>query len=132
MQDHMVTVDEVEELVSELESALDMMEPYYKQCNAGSSAFDLIDRIKAKLPVTITEFIPISCTLCNKSFQLTKKKKVLRDFEQISFAHSHLSSFHGISNHKERKKYISEPETVIKTFSTRSEYEKYLKLKNDT
>lgn len=130
MQDNIFTIDEVEELVSELESALDMMEPYYKQCNAGSSAFELIERIKAKLPVTITETVPISCTLCNKSFALTKKKKVLRDFEQISLAHSHLSSFHGIDSHEERKKYISSPETVLKTFATRFEYDEYIKSKN--
>lgn len=43
-----LTTGEVDEIVTEINSLIDKMEPYYSQGNCADSARDLIDRLEAK------------------------------------------------------------------------------------
>lgn len=42
-----LTTEQVDEIVSELNSLIDMMEPYYSQCDGAKDARALIDRLEA-------------------------------------------------------------------------------------
>lgn len=47
LRTHMVTGALIDEIIGELRSLIDMMEPYYSQCGGGDDAEALIDRLDA-------------------------------------------------------------------------------------
>jgi len=63
-----LTETELLELIEGLESACDMMEPYYAQCDADVPLRALVDKYKAMLPKEELKVDRYECTVCHKSF----------------------------------------------------------------
>lgn len=60
---------DVQSLMEELEYVLSLMSPYYSQCNAGDSAYQLLSTLKKKQELIAPYFINLkvnsSCPICN-------------------------------------------------------------------
>lgn len=120
------TNDEVLDLMSELESALGMMSPYYSQCNGGQSGYDLLQRLRAKQDLIGPYFENIlhatTCKICQKDFGKSKKGRKLNESEQHSMAMGHMKEFHGIEDYKERRSLVVKPYYELVEFENRKAY----------
>lgn len=126
-QDNAVwTNDDVLELMGELESALDKMEPYYSQNEAGKSGYDLLQRLRAKQDLIGPHFENIrhetSCQICQKDFGRSNKGRRMDEHQQHSMAMAHLKDVHGIEDYKERRKLVVKPYYVLVEFKNRKAY----------
>lgn len=116
---------DVEELMSELENALGMMEPYYSQNGGGKFGYALLARLQEKkmLVSPFKAFVkePYKCSICGQVFSHSDKKKPLHKEAQHSAAMYHMSTVHGIAG-KARKTHIEMPEPKEIEFKNRVEY----------
>lgn len=119
------TTDDVLDLMSELENSLNMMEPYYSQCNADNSAIELLNRLRQKQaeigPFFASVDLPYHCTICNKSFEFTNKGKKLHHLSQKNAAVEHLAVIHNIKG-KSRDDFIFVAQTVVQQFSNKQAF----------
>lgn len=115
--------DDVMELVEELENVIDMMEPYYKQCDADRSARLLIQKIRDQFPVTIETVENAHCKLCGKTFERSRKGKRLDINEQNTAVSNHLISEHNLHDYKERKSLIKKAVIKTQVFENKAAYE---------
>lgn len=120
------TNDDVLDLMGELESALDKMEPYYSQNDAGKSGYDLLQRLRAKQDLIgpHSEHIrhETSCQICQKDFGRSNKGRLMSEQQQHSMAMAHIKDFHGIEDYKERRKLVVKPYYVLVEFKNRKAY----------
>lgn len=121
------TDDDVADLMAELSSALDKMEPYYAQCNAGDSGYALLSRLEAKQdeigPFFAHVIQPTSCAICKKTFEKSSRKnKLLSKDQQWNAALSHMLHAHEITDHADKKANVVPYATVLREFKNRKEY----------
>lgn len=126
------TNDEVDELLNELESVMGMMSPYYSQCNGDSSAQELLLRMRKKQDLVGPYFAQVyqatSCSVCQKSFGLSSKKKQMDEHQQHSLAMGHMKEVHGIEDYKERRQLVVKSHYVLVEFEHRQAYLDSLKV----
>lgn len=117
---------EVNSLMDELENALSLMSPYYSQCNAGESAYQLLSTLRKKQDLIGPHFENVKinsyCSICNKDFGKSKKGKALSEEQQYNQSMTHLFQEHGIVDHKERKSMFIQPTFKIVEFKNRQTY----------
>lgn len=63
-----ITEEELEELLSELSSALGKMEPYYYQCGSAVDGEALVEKWRDRLPFTERVLPLLTCPICRKTF----------------------------------------------------------------
>lgn len=120
------TNDEVADLIGELESVLGMMEPYYSQNGAGSSAEDLLARLRKKQDLIGPYFENVlqaaSCKICQENFGYSKKGKRMDEHQQHSMAMAHIREVHAVEDYKERRSMVVKPHYVLVEFEHRQAY----------
>lgn len=120
------TNDEVVDLMDELENALGMMSPYYSQCDAGQSGYDLLQRLRAKQNLIGPYFENVlhatSCQICQKDFGRSSKGRRMDEHQQHSMAMAHIKDVHGIEDYKERRKLVVKPYYELVEFEHRKAY----------
>lgn len=120
------TNDEVLDLMSELESALGMMSPYYSQCNGGQSGYDLLARLRAKQDLIGPYFENVlhatTCKICQKDFGRSSKGRKMSEQQQHSMAMAHIKDVHGIEDYKERRSLVVKPYYELVEFENRKAY----------
>lgn len=122
------TDDDVTDLMGELSHALNMMEPYYAQSNAGAAAYALLARLEAKqneIGAFHSHILkPASCTICEQTFErsATKKNKLLDANQQWNSAMSHMLTVHGVTEYAEKRAAIIPAKVIYHEFKNRKEY----------
>ena len=120
------TNDEVDDLLNELERVMGMMSPYYSQCNGDSSAQELLRRMRKKQDLVGPHFEQVyqaaSCSVCNQSFGLSSKNKVMDEHQQHSMAMQHIKEVHGVEDYKERRQMIVKSHYILVEFEHRQAY----------
>lgn len=117
-----ISNEDLDELLSCISSLADMMEPYYKQCNADEEANQILEKYSRRQPHTTKSYIGASCKLCGKTFERSAKNKLMGANQQDGVLTNHLITFHEITDHKERKKYKEQSKVVVKHWDTYQEY----------
>lgn len=117
---------EVNSLMDELENALSLMSPYYSQCNAGESAYQLLATLRKKQDLIGPHFENVKvnsyCHICLKDFGKSSKGKLMSDDQQYQMAMEHLVKSHGILDYKERKSLVIKPHYKIVEFKNRQAF----------
>lgn len=121
------TNDDVEDLIIELSTALDMMSPYYSQCNGGRAGYDLLARLEKKRDEVGPFFAaiekPVSCAICQKEFgKSAKKNKHLNAEQQYSSAMCHMVEAHNMTDYDAKKAAIIPRSIVNQEFKHRREF----------
>lgn len=117
-----ISGEDLDELLSCIDSLIDMMEPYYKQCGASNEASEILYKYKLRQPYTHKEAVGASCKICDKTFERSNKGKLLDSNQQDTALTNHLITFHGLTDHKERKKYKQQSKIISKHYNTYQEY----------
>ena len=117
-----ISNEDLDELLSCISSLVDMMEPYYSQCNGAAEAYEIIEKYRRRQPHITKSYIGASCKICGKTFERSAKNKLMDANQQDGALTNHLITFHGISDHKERKKYKEQSKVVVKHWDTYQEY----------
>ena len=117
-----ISNEDLDELLGCISSLADMMEPYYKQCNGADEANQILEKYRRRQPHTTKTYIGASCKICGKTFERSAKNKLMDANQQDGALTNHLITFHGISDHKERKKYKEQSKVIVKHWDTYQEY----------
>lgn len=117
-----ISNEDLDELLSCISSLADMMEPYYKQCNGADEANQILEKYQRRQPHITKNLIGASCKICGKTFERSAKNKLMDANQQDGALTNHLIVFHGISDHKERKKYKEQSKVIVKHWDTYQEY----------
>jgi len=123
--DRIYNDQDVSDLMSELEVALEMMSPYYAQNGGGKMAQALLTRLHDK-KMELTPFVAnittvFGCVVCGQEFSHSASGKALCKSGQQGAVMKHLSEAHGIQG-KERRKHVKFPEVIEKEFKNRNEF----------
>lgn len=117
-----ISNEDLDELLSCISSLADMMEPYYKQCNGAEEANQILEKYRRRQPYATKSLIGASCKICGKTFERSAKNKLMNANQQDGALTNHLITFHGITDHKERKKYKEQAKVVVKHWDTYQGY----------
>lgn len=117
-----ISKEDLDELLGCIDSLIDMMEPYYKQCGASNEASEILYKYKLKQPYTHKEAVGASCKICQKTFERSNKGKLLDSNQQDTALTNHLITFHQLTDHKERKKYKQQSKIVSVHYNSYQEY----------
>lgn len=117
-----ISNEDLDELLSCISSLIDMMEPYYSQCNGADEAYEILEKYRRRQPHTTKTVIGASCKICGKTFERSAKNKLMDANQQDGALTNHLITFHEITDHKERKKYKEHSKVVVKHWDTYQEY----------
>lgn len=117
-----ISQDELDELLSCIESLVGMMEPYYSQCGGADEASEILEKYRRKQPHTTEQLIGASCKICGKTFKWSRKKRLLDEHQQNSALSNHLRQEHGIEDYKERNQYKIKSRVKVTHWDTYQDY----------